>query len=196
MTDAIATGLAALAVLLQVLLVLLVLLALAAAVSAPARRLLREVRDTLLGGELWIAWVIALVATLGSLYFSEIAHFEPCRLCWFQRICMYPLAVLLFGMALRRDARNALLYALPLPVIGAGVSTYHEYIVYHPEAETAGCKQGVSCAVVWIEKFGYVQIPTLALTAFLAIAALLALAGWRARETAQRGYMPPSTPTT
>src|SRR3954470_12939925 len=173
MTDAIATGLAALAVLLQVLLVLLVLLALAAAVSAPARRLLREVRDTLLGGELWIAWVIALVATLGSLYFSEIAHFEPCRLCWFQRICMYPLAVLLFGMALRRDARNALLYALPLPLVGAAVAVYHEYIVYHPQAETAGCRQGVSCTVVWLEKFGYVQIPTLAGTAFLTIAALL-----------------------
>jgi disulfide bond formation protein DsbB len=185
MTDAIATGLAALAVLLQVLLVLLALLALAATMSARARGALREVRDTLLGGELWLAWAIALVATLGSLYFSEIADFEPCRLCWFQRICMYPLVVLLFGMALRRDAANALLYALPLPVIGAGVAIYHEYIVYHPEAETAGCKQGVSCTVRWIEKFGYVQIPTLALTAFLAIAALLLFAGWRARDGAR-----------
>jgi disulfide bond formation protein DsbB len=181
-TDAVATGLAVLAVLLQVLLVGLALLALASLASAGARNVLREVRDTLLGGELWIAWAVALVATLGSLYFSEIAHFEPCRLCWFQRICMYPLAVLLFGMALRRDARNALLYALPLPVIGAAVSIYHEYIVYHPEAETAGCRQGVSCTVVWIEKFGYVQIPTLAGTAFLTIAALLLLAGWRARD--------------
>src|SRR4051794_7813446 len=176
MTDAVATGLAALAILLQVLLAGLALLGLAALVSRPARRLLVEVRETLLGGELWIAWAIALTATLGSLYFSEIAHFEPCRLCWFQRVCMYPLAVLLFGMALRRDARNALLYAFPLPVIGAGVAIYQEYIIYHPEAETAGCKQGVSCAVVWIEKFGYVQIPTLALTAFLAIGALLLLA--------------------
>jgi disulfide bond formation protein DsbB len=176
MTDAVATGLAALAILLQVLLAALALLALAATVSRPARRLLVEVRETLLGGELWIAWVIALTATLGSLYFSEIAHFEPCRLCWFQRVCMYPMAVLLFGMALRRDARNALLYALPMAVIGAGVAIYQEYIIYHPEAESAGCKQGVSCSVVWIEKFGYIQIPTLALTAFLAIAALLALA--------------------
>src|SRR3954452_7905929 len=176
MTDTVATGLAALAVLLQVLLAALAVLALAATVSRPARKLLVEVRETLLGGELWIAWVIALTAMLGSLYFSEIAHFEPCRLCWFQRVCMYPLAVLLFGMALRRDARNALLYAMPMAVIGAGVSIYQEYIIYHPEAETAGCKQGVSCAVVWIEKFGYIQIPTLALTAFLSIAALLALA--------------------
>jgi disulfide bond formation protein DsbB len=184
MTDAIATGLAALAIVVQALLALLILLALGATVSPAARRALREARDTLLGGELWLAWAFALVATLGSLYFSEIAHFEPCRLCWFQRICMYPLAVVLFGMALRRDARNALLYALPLPIVGAGVSIYHEYIVYHPQAETAACKQGVSCTVRWIEKFGYVQIPTLALTAFLAIAVLLTFAGWRARETA------------
>src|SRR3954449_3294771 len=97
MTDAVATGLAALAILLQVLLVGLALLGLAALVSRPARRALVEVRETLLGGELWIAWAIALTATLGSLYFSEIAHFEPCRLCWFQRICMYPLAVVPFG---------------------------------------------------------------------------------------------------
>jgi disulfide bond formation protein DsbB len=181
-TDAVETGLAALAVLLQVLLAGLVLLAAAALVAAPARRALVEARETLLGGELWLAWGIALVATLGSLYFSEIAHFEPCRLCWFQRVCMYPLAVVLFGVALRRDARNALLYALPLPVIGAAVAVYHEYIVYHPEAETAGCRQGVSCTVEWFERFGYVQLPTLALTAFLAIGALLLLAGWRARS--------------
>jgi disulfide bond formation protein DsbB len=184
MTDAIATGLAALAVLLQVLLVALVLLGLAALVSAPARRALVEVRETLLGTELWIAWAIALVATLGSLYFSEVAHFEPCRLCWYQRVCMYPLAVVLFGIALRRDRRDVLLYAFPLAVVGAAVATYHQYIVIHPEAETAGCRQGVSCTVKWIERFGYIEIPTMALTAFLAIGALLLLAHSRRHAVA------------
>jgi disulfide bond formation protein DsbB len=121
------------------------------------------------------------------LYFSEIAHFQPCRLCWYQRVCMYPLAVLLLGMALRRDRRNVLLYAFPLPVIGAGVAIYHEYIVYNPAAETAGCRQGVSCTVRWFEKFGYIQMPTLALTAFLAIAALLLLGAWRGRDEARGG---------
>jgi disulfide bond formation protein DsbB len=185
-TEALQTAFAVLAVGLQALLVLLVLTALAAIFLEPARTLLREARDTLLGGELWIAWVIALVATLGSLYFSEIAHYEPCRLCWFQRIAMYPLAVILLGMALRRDVRNGFIYSIAFPVVGAGISIYHEYIVYNPEAETAGCRQGVSCTTTWFEKFGYIQIPTLAGTAFLAIAALLILARWRVRDEDRR----------
>lgn len=176
MTDAVATAFAALAVLLQVLVAVVALTALASLFAPAARRALAEMRDTLLGGELWIAWVIALVATLGSLYFSEIAHFEPCRLCWFQRVCMYPLAVLLLGVALRRDLRNGIFYALPFPVVGAAVGIYHEYITYHPEAETEGCRQGVSCTVRWIDKFGYITIPTLALTAFAAVFVLLLLA--------------------
>ncbi len=181
MTDAVAIALAVLAIVAQVLILLVALLALASLVSSGARWLLAEARDTLLGGELWIAWGFALVATLGSLYFSEIAHFEPCRLCWYQRICMYPLAVLLLGMALRRDVRNGFWYALPFPIVGAGVSLYHEYVTYHPEAETAGCKQGVSCTVRWIDELGYVTIPTLALTAFAAILVLLLLARSRDR---------------
>lgn len=176
MTDAVALAFAVLAAVVQVLLVLVALTALAATVLPAARRALAEIRATLLGGELWLAWAFALVATLGSLYFSEIAHFEPCRLCWYQRIAMYPLVVLLLGMALRRDVRNGFWYALPFPLVGAAVSIYHEYITYHPEAETAGCKQGVSCTVRWVDELGYVTIPTLALTAFVAIGALLLLA--------------------
>ena len=176
MTDAVATALAALAVLLQVLVAVVLLTALASLVLAPARHALAEMRDTLLGGELWLAWGIAVVATLGSLYFSEIAHFEPCRLCWFQRVCMYPLAVILLGLALRRDARNALLYALPFPIAGIGVGLYHEYVTYNPEAESEGCRQGVSCTTRWIDEFGYITIPTLALSAFAAIVVLLAFA--------------------
>lgn len=183
MTDEVATAFAALAVLLQALLVVLALTALASLALPAARRALCEMRATLLGGELWIAWAIALAATLGSLYFSEVAHFEPCRLCWFQRVSMYPLAVLLFGVALRRDLRNGILYALPFPLIGAAVSVYHEYVTYHPEAESEGCRQGVSCTVRWIDEFGYITIPTLALTAFAAIFALLLLA--RSRRSAE-----------
>jgi disulfide bond formation protein DsbB len=88
LTDAISLGLAAIAVVLQVLLAVLLLLAVAALVWRPARRPLREARELLFGGELWVAWVVALVATLASLYYSEIADFIPCRLCWYQRIAM------------------------------------------------------------------------------------------------------------
>jgi len=181
-TDAVATAFAALAVLLQVLLIIVALTALASLAFGAARRALTEMRDTLLGGELWLAWAVALVATLGSLYFSEVAHFEPCRLCWFQRIAMYPLAVLLLGVALRRDVRDGVLYALPFPVAGMTVAGYHEYVTYHPAAESEGCRLGVSCTVRWIDEFGYITIPTLALTAFAAILVLLLFARSRGRQ--------------
>jgi len=175
-TDAVATLLAAAAVVIEVVLALVLVVAVAAIWSPRARRLLTEARDGLLGGELWVAWGVALVATAGSLFFSEIARFVPCRLCWFQRIGMYPLAAILLIAALRRDARGGALYGLPLAIFGAIVASYHIYIEYHPEAETAGCRIGASCATKWIDKLGYITIPTLALTAFVAISVLLAMA--------------------
>ena len=181
-TDTFSTIAAAAAIVLQVLLVLFFLLALAALFSDGARRLLRELRDSLLGGEIWIAWVIALLATLGSLFYSEISQFIPCRLCWFQRIGMYPLSVLLLMAALRRDTRGGALYGMPLAVFGAIVAIYHIYIENHPEAETAGCKIGAPCATKWIDKLGYITIPTLALTAFLVIIVMLSLALSRSRS--------------
>src|SRR3954454_18703320 len=188
MTDAISTGLAVLAILGQIFLALTLLIALAAIFAEPARTLLREIRDTLLGGELWAAWGIALIATLGSLYFSEIADFVPCRLCWFQRIAMYPLAVLLFLIAQRRDLRNGFAYAIAFPAVGLGISLYHVYIEHHPEAESASCRAGIPCSTKWIEKFGYITIPVLAGTAFALIIVLLAFA--RSRR------LPAHSPTT
>jgi disulfide bond formation protein DsbB len=185
-TDAVSKVLAVGAVLVQGLLAVLAVLALVALVSPRARRLLAEVRDTLLGGELWIAGGLALVATLGSLFYSEVSDFIPCRLCWFQRIAMYPLAVLLLIAAWRRDARGGALYALPIAIAGAGVAIYHIYIEYNPEAESAGCKiGGAACSVKWIEELGYITIPVLALTVFLAVIALslmvLSRTGWLRR---------------
>ncbi len=179
-TDAVVTALSALAIFGQVLLGLLALIAVAALVLRPARRLLAEARDTLLGGELWAAFAIALIATLGSIYFSEIADFVPCRLCWFQRIAMYPLVAVLLVAAVRRDVRGGVLYALAFPVIGAGISIYHIYIERNPRAETPGCMAGgAPCSLMWFEELGYVTIPTLALTAFALIGVLLAMAWTR-----------------
>jgi disulfide bond formation protein DsbB len=181
-TDAVSTIFAAAAIVVQVLLAVLLVVAIAAIWSPRARRLLTEVRDSLLGGELWLAWGFALVATAGSLFYSEVSQFIPCRLCWFQRIGMYPLAALLLIAAIRRDTRGGALYGLPLAVFGAIVAIYHIYIEYHPEAETAGCKIGAPCATKWIDKLGYITIPVLALTAFLAIIALLSMALSRSRS--------------
>jgi disulfide bond formation protein DsbB len=187
LTDAISTGLAALAVAVQGALVILLVLALAAVVWAPARRMLREAREMLFGGELWAAWVVALVATLASLYYSEIANFIPCRLCWYQRIAMYPLSAILLLAALRRDVRGGAIYALPLSLVGMGVASYHIYIEYNPSAESAGCRIGAPCSVKWIEELGYITLPVLALTAFAAVLALSLMALSRtARRAAPR----------
>jgi disulfide bond formation protein DsbB len=175
-TDAVATTLSAAAVVIQVVLAIVLLVAVVAIWSRAARRLLAGVRDTLLGSELWIAWGFGFVATAGSLFFSEYSDFIPCRLCWFQRIAMYPLAVVLLLAAIRRDTRGGALYGLPLAAFGAIVSIYHIYIEYHPQAESASCKIGASCTVKWIDKLGYITIPVLALTAFVAIIVLLSMA--------------------
>jgi disulfide bond formation protein DsbB len=187
MTNAVSTGLATLAILLQAVLAITALLALASLFSRAARRILVEVRDTMLGGELWAAWVVALVSMLGSLYFSQIANFVPCELCWAQRICMYPLVAVLLVGALRRDVRAAVQYAFVLPIVGVLISTYHIYIEANPSAEPSGCRVGgTSCATKWIEKFGYITIPVLAITAFATILTLLAFAWSRRTHEAVR----------
>src|SRR5689334_24712489 len=85
---------------------------------------LDAIRSALWGYELWGAFVVAAIATGGSLFLSEIAGFIPCELCWYQRICMYPLSLLCLLIAVHGDYRVAR-YLLPLPVVGAGVSVFH-----------------------------------------------------------------------
>ena len=135
MTNAVSTGLATLAVLLQGALAIIALLALASLFLAGPRRILAELRDTLLGGELWAAWIVAVVATLGSLYFSQVANFVPCELCWYQRIMMYPLALILLVAALRRDVRAGVQYAFLFPIVGTLIAMYHIYVEENPSAE-------------------------------------------------------------
>jgi disulfide bond formation protein DsbB len=174
-TEALSVTLALLAVVLQLVVGAFLLVSLLAAVSTTARRARDGVRVLLSGAELALAWLVALVATLGSLYFSEVAHFVPCQLCWFQRIAMYPLTLILLLAVLARDRRGAY-YALGLPLAGAAISAYHIWIEHHPESEVPGCGIGVPCSTKWIEELGYVTIPVLALTAFATIATLLVLA--------------------
>ena len=184
--DAVALVLSAFAIALQALLAALVVAALAALASPRARAFLRGLPDVFGGALIWIAWAIAAVATAGSLFFSEYAEFVPCGLCWYQRIAMYPLVVILLVAGVRRDFAGAAAYGLPLALIGAVVSAWHIYIEINPEAETGFCSIGetTSCAVKWIEELGFVTIPVLALTAFASIAVLLAGARWRDRHPA------------
>lgn len=126
-------------------------------------------------GALLTAWV----ATLGSLYFSEVRHYVPCALCWYQRILMYPLAILLAAGLLRRDRHLAYL-ALPFSVIGQGMSTYH-YLIQKTTifgAPTA-CSAGVPCSTAYINWFGFVTIPFLAMMAFMMITVFCVVAIYR-----------------
>jgi disulfide bond formation protein DsbB len=133
-------------------------------------------RRVLWGYELWAAFVVAALGTGGSLFFSEIAGFVPCDLCWFQRICMYPLSLLLLFCAVHGDYKFAR-YLLPFPIIGACVSVYHLLIENQVISEPTSCKiGGAGCAVKWINEFGYVTIPTLALSGFLLLIGFLSLA--------------------
>jgi len=121
----------------------------------------------------WLAFIVAATATLGSLYFSEVAEFIPCRLCWFQRIGMYPLAVVLLVGATRRDA-SVRWYAGPLAGIGALIAGYHTLIEWRPELDTGTCElSGPSCTTVWFREFGFVSLALMSLVAFLTILALL-----------------------
>jgi disulfide bond formation protein DsbB len=138
---------------------------------------LTRVRGVLWGYELWAAFLVAAIATGGSLFFSEIAGFIPCELCWFQRICMYPLSIITLLAALRNDFRVAR-YLLPLPLVGAGISIYHILIEQGVVQQSTSCLLSApgGCATKWINEFGYMTIPTLALTAFLLLLILLTLA--------------------
>ncbi len=123
-----------------------------------------------------LAWVIATVTTLGSLYFSEIADFVPCKLCWYQRICMYPLVVILGVAAVRRD-RDVRFYVVPVAAIGAVVSTYHSWIqAYPPVGGTSFCTLDAPCTERYVWEFGFVSLPLMALSAFAFVITMMVLA--------------------
>ena len=125
----------------------------------------------------YVAWTQALVATVGSLAFSEILHLTPCTLCWYQRIAMYPL-VLVIGVGVALGDRRVALYALPASVIGLGIAVYHNLLYYGVLPEGLGqCALGVSCTERQLELFGvpFLTIPTLSLIAFLVITSSLTL---------------------
>ncbi len=121
---------------------------------------------------MYLAWTVALIATLGSLYFSEIRDFAPCKLCWYQRILMYPQVLLLGIAAVRKDYKQSL-YIWPMALIGACISIYHILVQKTSWFEEAGTSCGlVPCTTQYIDWFGFVTIPMLALTAFLIIGVL------------------------
>ena len=130
-----------------------------------------------------LALSVALVASLGSLYLSEVANFQPCRLCWYQRIAMYPLVPILAVSIWRRDA-GVRFYAIPVALIGGAISTYHVVLERFPSLESGVCEVANPCTLIWVRRFGYLTIPTMALSAFALITVLLLAAGADERAAA------------
>jgi disulfide bond formation protein DsbB len=146
--------------------------------GSPVAEGLGSVRAAIGPGALVAAFGVALLATLGSLYFSEIAHFEPCRLCWYQRIAMYPLVVILAVAAWRRDASVGR-YVVPVAAVGALIATYHYALEWLPGLDSGVCVAAAPCTLVWFRALGFISLPYLALSAFLLIIVLM----WIARAT-------------
>lgn len=118
-----------------------------------------------------ITFALAAAATAGSLYFSEIAHYVPCRLCWFQRICMYPITGVALVALVRRDPGGRW-YAALLAVVGAPISAYHYLIEWKPDLDTGACELfGPACTDIWFRTWGFATLAFMALCGFAAILA-------------------------
>ena len=123
---------------------------------------------------------------LGSLYFSEVAGFIPCKLCWYQRILMYPLTIILLVSILRCIDEDAPYFVLTFSLVGIGVSTYH-YLLQTTDLFTSSttCSVGAPCTATWINWFGFVTIPFLALIAFLIITITMIIVLTGTRESVE-----------
>lgn len=120
-----------------------------------------------------LAWAIALVTTLGSLYYSKVQGYVPCELCWYQRICIYPWSVILGIAAWRRDA-SIKLYAVPVLCIGVVISAYHSWIQWFPPTSgTSFCTLDAPCTTKFVNEFEFVTLPFMALSAAVFMIALL-----------------------
>lgn len=119
------------------------------------------------------AWLMALVGTVGSLFFSEVMLYPPCVLCWYQRIALYPL-VLIIGVGIATADRRVVRYALPLALAGLAIAVYHNLLYYGfiPES-ISPCTEGVPCNAVQIELAGFITIPLMALGGFMSVSACL-----------------------
>lgn len=133
------------------------------------------------------SFIVVLIATLGSLFYSEFAGYEPCKLCWFQRILMYPQVVLL-GMALFKKDNGIIPYSIVLSAIGALIAGYHYLLQFGfaPSIDCSAVGYSISCLKLFFMEFGYITIPMMALTAFLLVITFMTLLKLSARSNKYR----------
>ncbi len=142
------------------------------AISFVASNAVVRLRHDVADAALPLALLVAATCTVGSLYYSEVMHYTPCKLCWFQRIFMYPLVVLL-GIAVARKDRSVRRDVLPLSLIGGAISIYHYQLQRFPQQRTSMCTIDAPCTAKEVEQFGFVTIPMMALVGFALISALM-----------------------
>jgi disulfide bond formation protein DsbB len=130
------------------------------------------IADAITGYEIPFAWIAATTATLGSLYLSEVVNLPPCTYCWYQRIAMYPLVVIL-GIAWWRKDPSAARFTVPLAAIGLLISSYHYLIQQFPSLGGGACTLGVPCNSMLVREFGFISIPYMAGSAFALILVLM-----------------------
>ncbi len=156
------------AVVLQVVTLLVILLLI---FSRRENKILSFIKENFLS----IGFLLSLVPLLVSLFYSDVIGFAPCKLCWLQRIALYP-SCLLFGLAWWKKDRNISFYIFPLLVFGSLVALYHNFIYYFGEGIAPCDSSGVSCVQRLVSEFGsYISIPSLSLTSFVSLIVLLAV---------------------
>ena len=145
--------------------------------ARPASGGLADVMDLVRSNALRFTLLLTGTAMIGSLYFSEAANYAPCKLCWYQRICMYSIAIVSLVGTVRREqlsrVRVLAPYVLALSVVGLGVSTYHYVLEWFPQLESSVCSLDVPCTTVWFRKFGFLTLPGMAWAAFAAVALVM-----------------------
>jgi disulfide bond formation protein DsbB len=173
-TETVSLFLALLAITAQVATVAAVVLAVGRRFSPRLTELRDRAFEAVAPSALTLAFLVAAVCTAGSLYFSEVAHFPPCHLCWLQRFCMYPLVPILGYAAWTHEGRIRP-FAAALAAIGAVIAAYHVLLERNPQWESSVCDPKNPCTLIWVERLGYLTIPTMALSGFFLILTLLAV---------------------
>jgi disulfide bond formation protein DsbB len=123
---------------------------------------------------LFLCWLLVTASVTISLFFSSVLEYEPCVLCWYQRICLFPLIFIFAAGLLPTFDKSVIKYALPLTIVGGLTALYHSllYAGIIPE-NIQPCSQGVSCTEKYIELFGFISIPMMSFFAFSLLTALL-----------------------
>jgi disulfide bond formation protein DsbB len=174
-SEVINTGYAVLALIADAMVLLTLIFFLVSRGSSSARERWGSFRSAVTPFAVQMAWIIAVLATFGSLFLQYEENLQPCDFCWFQRICMYPLSLLLGIAAFRGEIGTAKRYLLGLSGVGSVLAIYH-YQLEHVPHEASVCGGAVPCNVAVINIFGFISVPFLSMAAFLLISTLLLLA--------------------